>query len=109
MPPGEMQMSEQEKLAAQGKAHAELKTLKSDVATLKTILIDDAKWLRDTASYVSDLVRNPLAQTEVGPIHRELSFDLSHGPAHSDIARRIAELAMKTTHMNDLQAQVDQF
>ena len=102
-------MTDQEKLAAQGKAHADLKALKSEVATLKVVLADDARWMRETAGHVSELVRNPLAETECGAVHRSLSFDISNGPSNSDISTKISELAAKTAQMNELQAQVDQF
>ena len=104
------ELSELEQLAAQGKAHADLKATKSKVAILNLVLKDYARWLRETAGFVDQFIRDPAYETDT---YIKLSEHLKHSFKHSvtpdEVSARIDEFATKSALVRELQEQIENF
>lgn len=104
------QLSEAEKFEAQGRAMANLKTAKSKVATLNTILREYADQLRETSGFVSQLIANPAYQTDSYiRLSDHLKQIIKNGVSAEEITKRIDELVDESERARQLQEQIDNF
>jgi len=101
-------MSEDEKFAAQGKAHAALKQGKSNVAMIKTALNDYARNLEEVSRLISRFLADPSQR-------QNYILDSSHlkqkmGTLETErMIKLVDEFGAEVAQVNELQRQVDQF
>jgi len=100
-------MSDQEKYAAQGKAHADLKQARSNVAILSSALNAYARDLQTAGKSVSDFVSNPRSNLHLSPENAKRAIALLPDP--DQMAARIDELLEQAQLVERLQEEVDRF
>ena len=89
---------------------ANLKTAKSKVATLNTILREYADQLRETSGFVSQLIANPAYQTDSYiRLSDHLKQIIKNGVSAEEITKRIDELVDESERARQLQEQIDNF
>ena len=107
-------MSEEEKYAAQGRAHARAKELKSEIATLRVEAMSVQKALSATVSRMDGAIHDPLLdepQTRVAAAI-QLVHDLRFPPGNallSSASNILDELYVKSKELDELEKQIAQF
>lgn len=103
-------MSENEAYEAQGRAHASLKRLKSEIATIKAELLRRNQELAALARMVDQVVHDPAHQDSGAPVPRV--FTLEQRLREIDLASMAAlaeELFQKTGQASVLEEQIKNF
>src|SRR2546425_10505814 len=99
-------MSDEEKYAVQGRAHADLRNAKSIIATVTTALTKYCDRLGDAENVLRRFISNPLDGNEPTPegIKKEL-----RNCSPVAVEAQIDELAHASKRARDLQAQIENF
>jgi hypothetical protein len=106
-------MSEEEIYAAQGRAHANLKKLKSETATIRAEIQRRNQALTETGRNIERCLRDPAHQEVRTPValHVQLEHDLRLAPEINlgKLADLIEDFAKKTEEIKTLEEQISQF
>lgn len=100
-------MIESEKFEIQGRAHARLRQVRSNAATLKTSLNEYGRRLEGIGRLVRDFAKDPERKNSagvslVGHLRNEVS-------SIEDVSRLLDELATDATTIRELESQISQF
>ena len=103
-------MSEQEKFEAQGRAYADLKTAKSNIATLTVALREFSKTLRELSGEIDNLLADParIEPKAIKPQAENLGDHLRRLDTGS-AAFHLSEIHKEATKARFLEEQIAKF
>lgn len=104
-------MSENEAYEAQGRAHASLKRLKSEIATIKAELLRRNQLLAAVCRMVEQFVVDPARHDPHAPVPQAITIQhhLNHEIDAASMCALVDELVRKSGEMKILEEQIGHF